>query len=313
MLKYRWEKTETVRKWLSEIEILRRVYQALPMPVGLQERLLRHSLLKSAVFSARIEGIPSTVQVPRVEAQNLLTAYTRIYGGGETEEFSVELIKKTHARVMRNLSREAGKWRKEPWAVYNQAGIAIHIAPPHFKLPEMMAEYAEYVNGLDDHPAETAAVAQFALEKIHPFADGNGRTGRLVSAYLLQKGGYGFRGMLKLEEYIEAHRERYYQGLEPSHNATGFVEYFLEAVVVQARLGLEQFSREEDRDMVAMLPRREEILTVIGEHPRCSFDFLQRRFLAVNPKTLHYDVSWLVKKKLVRKLGVTRGAVYEVV
>jgi len=80
----------------------------------------------------------------------------------------------------------------------------------------------------------------------------------------------------------------------------------------QANAGLERLKDEpEDEGAPHLLPRREEILAVIGEHPRSSFDFIHRRFLSVNPKTLHYDLGWLQKNKLVRKLGVSRGAVYE--
>lgn len=313
MLDYHWERNETVTAALSEIEVLRKVYAAMPVLPHIEERLLRHSLLKSAVFSARIEGIPSTVHVPKVEAQNLLSVYQRIFSGKESGEFSVDLLKKLHASVMRHLSATGGQLRSEPWAVYNQAGMAIHIAPPHFKLPEMLSEYADYINGLYDHPVEVAAVAQFVFEKIHPFADGNGRTGRLVSAYLLEKGGYGFKGLLMLEEYIEQHREEYYSVLEPSSDATGFVEFFCKAVVVQAKKGLELYSQQSEEPGPSMLPRREEILAVIRDHPRCSFDFLTRRFSTVNTKTLHYDMQWLITHKMVRKLGVTRGAVYEAV
>jgi len=53
-------------------------------------------------------------------------------------------------------------------------------------------------------------------------------------------------------------------------------------------------------------------LEVIQDHPQCSFDFISRRFPGINPKTLHYDLGQLVKQGLVRKLGVTRGAVYEI-
>lgn len=61
-----------------------------------------------------------------------------------------------------------------------------------------------------------------------------------------------------------------------------------------------------------MLPRRQEILALITDHPRCSFDFIKRHFMGTNPKTLHFDLQWLLRKNLVRKLGVTRGVVYEV-
>lgn len=60
-----------------------------------------------------------------------------------------------------------------------------------------------------------------------------------------------------------------------------------------------------------LLPRRREILEIIKEHPYCSFDFISRRFMTINQKNLHYDLSQLQKKGFIIKAGVTRGAKYK--
>jgi len=57
-------------------------------------------------------------------------------------------------------------------------------------------------------------------------------------------------------------------------------------------------------------PRRQEILNIVADHPNCSFYFLARRFAAVNPKTLHYDLKKLLDLNLIIKVGITRGALY---
>jgi len=56
--------------------------------------------------------------------------------------------------------------------------------------------------------------------------------------------------------------------------------------------------------------RRQEILLIIADHPNCSFEFLSRRFAAVNPKTLHYDLKKLLNLNLIVKIGITRGVLY---
>ena len=52
------------------------------------------------------------------------------------------------------------------------------------------------------------------------------------------------------------------------------------------------------------------MLGIIRDHPNCAFDFISRRFMAVKPSTLHYDLVQLMKMELVKKLGMTRGVVY---
>jgi Fic family protein len=311
MTGYSWKKTEKIIRLLGEIDVLHKVFSILPSLPAVEERLLRRSLMGSAVFSAKIEGIPASETQPKLETQNLLAAYQQILNQDRNTKFSLDLLRNLHARTMRNLSASAGELRMDPWAVFNSAGIAVHIAPPHFKLPELMSDYVQHIDNLYDHPVEIASAAQFIFEKIHPFADGNGRVGRLVTAFWLQKADYAFKGLLTLEKYIENHRSVYYQTLEPSHDMTEFVEFMCEAVVSQAESALSDFKNAGNQEQIPMLPRREEILSIVTDHPRCTFDFISRRFAAINPKTLHFDIAWLLKKNLIRKLGVTRGVVYE--
>lgn len=60
----------------------------------------------------------------------------------------------------------------------------------------------------------------------------------------------------------------------------------------------------------ALIPRRQEILAVLHDHPFLSFDGITRRFPRVPKTTLTYDVYQLVRQGLVIKHGVTRGACY---
>ena len=157
-----------------------------------------------------------------------------------------------------------------------------------------------------------AGLIGFLFEKIHPLADGNGRVGRLISAFILKSGGYDLRGLLSFEEYIDEHREEYYRMLEPTQNATSFVAFFLEAIIFQAEkmaAKLRQITNETPED--GLLPRRREILEITRDHPYLSFDFLRRRFPAVNPKTLHYDLKKLQDERYIIKAGKTKGVFYK--
>jgi len=63
---------------------------------------------------------------------------------------------------------------------------------------------------------------------------------------------------------------------------------------------------DEDR----LLPRRKEILETIKDHKTVSFDFIRRRFVNVPDSTLHYELQQLIKHGFIKKLGVSRGALY---
>ncbi|MDO8551206.1 MAG: hypothetical protein Q7S03_00795 [bacterium] len=63
----------------------------------------------------------------------------------------------------------------------------------------------------------------------------------------------------------------------------------------------------------SLLPRRYEILQVIKEHRSVSFDFIIRRFTAINERTLRYDLKKLCDHGFIHKRGITKGVAYEAV
>lgn len=310
MNRYTWKITPRANQLLIELEALKLVFDNYPSQAYLELNLRRHSLLKSAVFSARVEGFTDTVSSPKRESQNLLSAYLYLYSDKAPKKLSLSLIRKLHRLVLKK-NFTSGNWRSQPWAIFNQSGAVVYLAPPALELPELMDDYIEYIGSLNDHQAVIAAIAQFVFEKIHPFADGNGRVGRLISSFLLEKNGYGFRGLAPFEEYIEEHRSLYYSHLEPASECSGFIEFFLEALVFQLKKDIGKLDKnQQELPEDSLLPRRREILEIIRDHPHCNFDFLHRRFAAVNIKTLQYDLAKLREKGFVMKLGATKGVVY---
>ena len=89
------------------------------------------------------------------------------------------------------------------FAVYDsKTGNPDYIPPEYCDIPGLLDELVEYVNTTDDHPLIVAAVVHYQLVTIHPFEDGNGRTARLLSGYIMDLNGYGFNGIGSLEEYF---------------------------------------------------------------------------------------------------------------
>ena len=101
------------------------------------------------------------------------------------------------------------------FAVYDsETGAAEYIPPEYIDIPDLLDELVEYVNTTDDHPLIIAAVVHYQLVTIHPFEDGNGRTARLMSGYILDYYGYGFNGIGSLEEYFVYDPDEYYASLQ---------------------------------------------------------------------------------------------------
>jgi Fic family protein len=145
--------------------------------------------------------------------------------------------------------------------------------------------------------------------------DGNGRVGRLIFQAVLQKGGYGMKQLVPIEEYLDSHRSRYYDGLESREkDITDYIEFMLEALAETSDKAKQQvLTKEKVQVEDYLLPRRAEIYNIVKDHRIVNFDQLRRRFMAVNERTLRYDLKKLQDAKLIKKLGTTKGVYYEVV
>ena len=114
---------------------------------------------------------------------------------------------------------------------------ATYVPPPPLRLLDYLENWERYLTYRDVDPVIQAAVIHAQFEIIHPFLDGNGRLGRLmVPLFLYQRRALAFP-MFYLSEYLEAHREEYYEKLNAisrSSDWSGWISFFLKAVVEQA-------------------------------------------------------------------------------
>lgn len=316
--KYSYTENSRIQELATKINTYKDLFEKIPKLPKVEENLLRRSTLKSALYSARIEG--NTLEFSQIEKgfskQLEKKEVFQIFNGlkfvqARKTKATKEFVCQIHEIVMDGLTTELGRLRSEQSAIFNSAGVAIYLPPSPEKIPELIQEFINYINKLDIE-LPNVAIAHFAFEKAHPFLDGNGRVGRILINWHLKRLGYGFAGLISFEEYLENSRTKYYSKLSTEgNNITGFVELILETIAQSAqKVILELEMREEEKIEDILLPRRAEILAIIREHQMVSFDQIMRRFLSVNPRTLHYDLQDLIKKSLIRKLGTTRGAVY---
>lgn len=98
-------------------------------------------------------------------------------------------IRQIHNLVMRKISpTEAGRYRQ----LDVKAAGTDYLYPPHYLLTGLMEEFVQWmkVAQLETHPVQYASEAHYRFVSIHPFADGNGRTGRLLMNLLLLRAGF---------------------------------------------------------------------------------------------------------------------------
>lgn len=314
--------TPAITESLQRIEANRQVITAIQIPTEVETNIRRQSVLKSSLFSARIEGNPLTLDEvghnpskdqKKQEVYQILKALEEIRKRG-ARDISTSFILRLHEIVMKKLTDTPGKYRREVSAIFNSAGIAIYMPPPPRQVPGMVERLIKYCNADREQFIPIRAVlAHYSFEKIHPFLDGNGRVGRLLLQSILEKNNYGMKGLLTIEEYLDTHRSEYYSSLEESErDVTGYIEFMLEALAQVSEQAKEIVLSKQQGDIHDfLLPRRSEILKIIEEHHLVNFDMIRRRFLAVNERTLRYDLKRLQDAGHIRKRGTTKGVYYE--
>lgn len=151
------------------------------------------------------------------EAINHKEAIDYVEAVVSTEEpFSERLIKSLHQLVLKNIDPEnAGRYRSENVII---AG-ADHTPPHHVLVTEQMAEFVRWHQTFDGHPLERAARLHVDFVKIHPFADGNGRTARLLTNFDLMQSGYQ-PAIIKATE-----RLAYYEALDKAHTRGDYANF----------------------------------------------------------------------------------------
>lgn len=316
--------TSTISQYLAMIQGACDIIDSVSIPTEVETNIRRASLLKSSLFSARIEGntltldelanTPSKDQ-KKVEVFNIAKALDLVTQR-RAKDIAVKDILQLHAIIMNGLTEKErlGKFRKESSAVFNSAGIAIYMPPSARSIPTLIEKLLKFMNSSKEPLVPIrACLAHYSFEKIHPFLDGNGRVGRLLLQAVLYKGGYGMKGLVSVEEFLDTHRTLYYRGFDnPQRDVTDYVEWMLQALYESAQKAKQMvLDKKTIQPEDYLLPRRAEIYNIIKDHRLVNFDQIRRRFRMVNERTLRYDLKKLQDERLIRKLGTTNGAHYE--
>ena len=163
------------------------------------------------------------------EVKNAYEIYERL---DELDPYSVDDLLTAHGIMTRGLVEESGIFRSRSVGVVDKEGHVLHVGTLPNYVPDLVMELLDWTKTSDIHMLIRSCVFHYELELIHPFADGNGRIGRLWHTLLLSKWNPTF-AWLPVESMIHARQPEYYAAINAS-NATGestvFIEFMLSAI-----------------------------------------------------------------------------------
>jgi len=232
----------SLRALFSEIDALKdKLKKARPLTEGERDRLREAFLVQYTYASNAIEGNTLTMSETAMVlsgmtvGQKPLKDHLEAIGHRDAfrflEEFvssgdpvSEHFIRQLHYFVLADKPRDKGAYRSIPVIITG----ASHTPPQPYLIKPLMEEWVRDLKKAKKHPLVTAALFHIRFEAIHPFIDGNGRTGRLLANFTLMKAGY-LPVSIKYEN-----RQAYYAAFDAYHknkNADPMIALFAEAEI----------------------------------------------------------------------------------
>lgn len=196
-----------------------------------------HSSLAIENNTLSIEQVTDVINGKRVlapqkdieEVHNAFNAYEKL---SEINPYSIDDLLKIHGIMMNGLVKEAGRLRSGQVGVYNQDGKVVHLAPPADFVPQQLGQLFDWVKNSNANMLIKSSVFHYEFEFIHPFNDGNGRTGRLWQTALLASWKPIF-AWIPIESIIKDNQEDYYNAITLSTSqgkSNIFIEFMLDVI-----------------------------------------------------------------------------------
>lgn len=249
--------------------------------------------LSSEQVTAVLEGKPVVAPMNEVqEVRNAIKAYELL---DTLDPYSVGDLLKAHAAMEAGLIDQAGQFRKGGAGVVSGDQV-IHHAPDAGRVSYLIADLFAWLRATEEHPLIASCVFHYEFEFIHPFADGNGRTGRLWQTLILSRWRPIFKN-LPIENIVYKYQKEYYRAIAVSGGQDGctpFVEFVLGVIA-------ETLTTQEPTQKTT----QEIILDAIRKNPKITRVELAAK-LGISPDTVKYHLRRLTGQGAIERVGSTR-------
>ena len=250
------------------------------------------------------------VVAPLREIQEVKNAIATYDLAPTLDPFSVEDLLKAHGTMMAALVDGAGNFRTGGVGVFAGEQV-IHVAPPAGQVPQLVASLFDWLRNSKDHLLIRSCVFHYEFEFIHPFADGNGRMGRLWQSLILAKLNPVFLH-LPVETMVHDNQDGYYQAINDSTAKSDsgiFVDFMLERI-------LEALKQHQDTNAGGInggvnggVNELEAVYSYIRQHPGLRANALSEA-LSLPKRTLERHLGQLKKNGRIEFRGAPKTGGY---
>ena len=280
----------------------------LPAPLLRKQNRIRtiHSSLAIENNSMTIEQITAIIEGKRVlgapneikEVENAIDAYNILF---ELNPYKEKDLLKAHGLMTSGLVNQSERYRSDGVGVF--AGQrCIHMSPPAMRVPYLVKDLLLWVKTTKVHPLVSSCVFHYEFEFIHPFADGNGRIGRMWQTLLLMQWKPIF-AWLPVESIVKEFQQDYYSAISKSDkegNSTAFIVFMLKCILKSLKEMYESNQKSNQK-----------VLNAIKNNPKITIKELQE-LIGMSESGIKKILRQLRNDGVISRVGGAKGGHWNV-
>lgn len=274
-----------------------------------------HSSLAIENNSLSLDQVTDVINGKRVlgdsrEIQEVKNAYRCYESLFDFNPYDPSDLLRAHSIMMDSLMEDAGRYRSTGVGAFAGTEL-IHLAPPAELVPGHIENLLRWLESSNDHPLVKSCVFHHEFEFIHPFSDGNGRTGRLWQTVILSKWKPIFQ-WVPVESLVYSNRERYYKAIGDSTDqvdSSPFIELML-TIIRDAMLAVVDTSTVEEISDDGLTQNQRLVLGLIESN-----NFTSIKDASVDLELSEYAIRGclddLKKMGLIKRVGSRKAGRWE--
>lgn len=336
MFKPEFSYTTKIVNSLVEIQSIKDFIMNSPLVLETEVSLKRDALLKAAHHSTAIEG--NTLSINQVEAifktmektsqkkadQEVLN-YLKVLKNLENYLENGKITEKTILHLHEDITHYTleytyleGQYRIVPVHIINKEGETVFTPPPVNSIKKSMANLVKWINNSEElNPVIAAGILHYEFVRIHPFIDGNGRTGRVLTALYLHTRKFDVDRMFTLDEYYDKNRPAYYSALnsvdQKTQDLTLWLDYFTK--------GFKHSILKIKDQLLLITPENSEINRIkLSEKNRKILEYIHlngsitnskvQNLLKISRQGAYKDLRYLMDENIIEQKGGSRSTYY---
>ena len=270
--------------------------------LAIENNSLSIEQVTAIIEGKRVLGAPNEIQ----EVKNAIDAYELLL---ELNPYKEKDLLRAHRLMMTDLVNENGRYRTGGVGVFD-GQRCIHLGPPAQRVPLLMGDLLHWVRTTKTHPLISSCVFHYEFEFIHPFADGNGRMGRMWQTLLLMQWNPIF-AWIPVETLVKEHQADYYAAIAQSDrdaSSTPFITFMLRCLL-QTIQEMQESNQKSNQKSNRKSEQR--VLAAMQENPNITIKELQDA-IGLSESGIKKIIRQLRATGHIQRIGGAKGGHWQV-